>query len=244
MARTSESSVMVALGELRQLESERLEAAAAARRDAEERARRDRELAAERERARAEHDEALRFAREARSTAELDAARDRSLDDLRARVAAIAAERAALEAELRARVERAASPETVGSRGPWALAFGASSLIAAALAGALVLVAQPPRETAAAPPIGIERIAPQAIEPSRAADDIEAAPEESAERASAAPVSAVAPAPSPRALRARRAHRRGAVSSTHGDADLARDLGLEEEDDDDVLGGLRTASHR
>lgn len=234
--KTTESSVMMALGELARLEQDRIEAqrrAEEAARAEAERVAREAELAARRQ---AELERA-RVEAEARAKAELEvaaaASRDRSLDELRARVAAVQAEREALRDELRARVGRASSEPP--RRTPWALAFGLSSVVAAGLAGLLVVQQSRPVEIARVP------VAPIVVAP--APEPVESAAIEPAPEPAAAPaVAEAAPAARPHRVRDRvRRVEETAAEREHRDS-LATDLGLDDEDDD-VLGGIST-QHR
>lgn len=265
---TEESSVMMAIGELRRLEEERI----AERRRAEERSARERAEAEARERAAreaAEHEarERIRCEAEAAARARADAelARDRSLEELRARIAAVQAERDLVREALRARASAEAAPSS--RPGPWALAFGLSSVVAAALACVLVIGQQAPLAARAEPPsaaaiathggareggAGALATASETVERAVESDATEVAPE-------AQPIAAADRAATGRGHGARGdrgARERGHARGDHGredgadrerGADLSSALGLEGEDDgDEVLSDrfLRDATRR
>lgn len=223
----TETSVMVALSELQKIEADRIESARGAERArAEEEARRTREeAAASRKQAELER---VRIEAEARARVELAASRDRSLDELRARIASVQADREALRRDLRARIERA--PE-VPRRSPWALAFGLSSLVAAALAAMLVMHAQ------RAPEIVTRTVEVPIVAPAADRHDPIAAPRIAAAREPEPVLEAPSSVRPPR-VRPHRPPPRRTITTP----DLAEDLGLDEEDDD-VLGGIHGARH-
>lgn len=232
---TRDDSVMTAIGELRRLEEERTEvlrqAAAARQREAHERAAREqaaREAERERERMIAEAEATAR----ARTQVEGELQRDRSLEVLRQQIAAVQAEREAVREELRARID-AASIASGARRGPWALAFGLSSVVAAGLAGVLVMQQQAPLEIARADVAAIERTPGERATPAREG----VAPEPRAEPAAPATIeSALPPAPraavQPRTRTRQRARERPPETRTD---ELSEALGLDHDDGDEVL---------
>lgn len=142
--KTTDNSVLCALRELGAIEDDRIErerkaqaAAAAAAIEAKEKAARAeaQRLAAEA----AQRTEAqLRAAIEIDAKAKAEAERDQRMAAMRAELESIQAERSVLRAEVLSR--GAARPEA--PRRGYGLAFGLSSVVAAALAGALVMQAQ------------------------------------------------------------------------------------------------------
>ena len=224
----SESSVVVALSELVRLEETRIEdeRALAASREAEalrasERALADAQASEQRRLESAAHE--LRVAdAEARMRLEADREQSRRIDAMRAELARVEAERGTLRASLEARIANPESPPRV--RG-WAMAFGLSSLVAASLAGLLVMnahetrtiIVEVPRAAVAATPAIPEVAQPDVVE-------VEVA---------SAPAEAVAtPLPTRGGRRVREHH----VVTTEAHADLGDDLGLGADDgSDDVL---------
>lgn len=240
MAQTTDSSVVMALTELAQMEADRI--ALDRQREAERleaaRAERERAAAAQREaeRQRAERDASEQRVAEAKARLELEA--DRQLDQriaaMRAELARVEADRQALKSDLASRLERPATPARPGG---WAMAFGLSSLVAASLAGLLVLQqANQPLPVAAAPSVAAPvAIAAPPVEVSAPIAPVLAAPE-------AAPVETVqVAAHSPRGTR----HRRDTVrTETHRDSQEIVGLG-EDDAGDDVLGpDLAGEAHR
>lgn len=170
MAQTTDSSVVMALTELAQMEADRI--ALDRQREAERaetaRAERERAAAAEREalRAKEEREAAERRVAEAKARLELEA--DRQLDQriaaMRAELSRVEAERQTLKSDLEARLERPAAPARPGG---WAMAFGLSSLVAASLAGLLVMQqARQPLPVAAPVVAAPIAVAPPAVEAS------------------------------------------------------------------------------
>ncbi len=144
--KTTDNSVLCALAELGALEQGRIEreqnkkaAAQAAARDAEQRAAQAeaQRLAAE-ETARTEAQ--LRAALEIDAKAKAEAERDQRMAAMRAELESIQAERSLLRAEVLSRSALRPEPPRRG----YGIAFGLSSVVAAALAGALVVQAQRP----------------------------------------------------------------------------------------------------
>ena len=142
---TSEDSVMVALGELQNIEEQRIAAEETARRNAEQEAQAAAEAAAKRKadaeaQATAQREHAERVAREeARLNVEGQvSARTKDADD---RITAMKAELAAIQAERQAfqlRMVESAEPTPQRSRG-WAAAFGIAMVACAALATLVVV---------------------------------------------------------------------------------------------------------
>lgn len=240
-----DDSVMTALGELARIEEERI---AARRREDEARAREDeararaaQERAAQERAAQEAEREHARLVAEAEAKARAEAAilRDGSLEALRLQIAAVQADREAMREELRARAATAGGAERAG-RGPWALAFGLSSVVAAGLAGVLVMQQQA-IVVARAEAAPIERAAPALVTPRLAAEP--SAPDEdgralaSAEAATAdvtvPPLRAAAERPRVRAPRDReRARER---RDAEHERDLSQVLDLDGDDDGAVL---------
>lgn len=238
MAQTTDSSVVMALTELAQMEADRI--ALDRQREAERvetaRAERERAAAAEREalRAKEERESSERRVAEAKARLELEA--DRQLDQriaaMRAELSRVEAERQTLKSDLEARLER---PAPAARPGGWAMAFGLSSLVAASLAGLLVMQqARQPLPVAApvvaAPVVAapvVAPVAPIAAEPVAA----EPAPTETAQ----------APAHPVRGSR----HARDAVrSETRHETHEIVGLG-DDDESDDVLGpDLAGEAHR
>jgi hypothetical protein len=238
----TDNSVLIALSELQELESNRV---LAEQRAKEERQRVERERIEAELRAKKEAEAAANVARErfqieteARLRIESEAKRDRSLEMLRAEIAAVQAEREAVRLELTARIAKASVPPP---RGPWALAFGLASIATASLAGLLVFQQQ---QTI------VQNHTP---EPSRAIESVVPAPAfvspiETASPATTPEPSVAAESPertsqSPRVRRTPRIRdRQPAPVREH---DLARELALDE-DGDDVLSDrfLREATSR
>ncbi len=231
----SDSSVVVALSELVRMEETRIEderAASAAREAERVRAAVQAEAEAKAD-AKRRTDAAAHAARvaeaEARMRLEADLEQGRRIEAMRAELSRVEAERRALRADLEARAGRP-SDDAPRARG-WALAFGLSSLVAASLAGLLVMNAQQePRTVIVEAPRAPIVAAPEIV---FAADGVEAV-----EVPAAAPVVEVATAPETRpAHRSRDPHRPPSHTTgttgttTHGD-----DLGLGADDgSDDVL---------
>lgn len=231
-----EDSVLVALGELARLEAERQDEERRAAEARRERAREEaaREAEARAERARREEAEAQRARAiaeaEARLRVEADVAQDARIQALRAELARVQAEREAMH---RAAIERTQVTPSPSPR-VWPLAFGLSSVVAAALAAMLVMQAQTPPRTVEVP-VAAPSTAP-------------AAPATPAPPAAVDPAREVAPRPVPvvttpeTAATARPPRRRGrsgdepggrpTQSPTSGDGiDFGGDA-------DDVIGGL------
>ncbi len=214
------NSVLIALSELRELESNRV---------LEERR-------AKEERQRIEH-ERIEIETEARLRIESEAKRDRSLEMLRAEIAAVQAEREAVRLEL---TERIAKTSTSPSRGPWALALGLASIATASLAGLLVFQQQAMVQNHAPEPSrAVESVvpAPAFVSP------IEAA------LPATGPEPSVAVAPPEQTSQSGRVRRTPRNRDRHTvpvrEHDLARELAIDE-DGDDILSDrfLREATRR
>jgi hypothetical protein len=219
----NDNSVLIALRELSSLESDRIEreqreasakkAAEEARVLAEKQAAAARVLAEEQ----AKQQIALTLELETRARISAEAERDQRMAAMRAELAAIESERALLRAELITR----GAPEP--SRRGYGLAFGLSSVVAAALAGLLVMRAEAPRPVAVPSPSAPAVVAaPRSIEP---AAEVVAAP---------APPAAAPEAESPSA--ATRPHRHVRPRETtveHHDLSTGLDFG----DEDGLLPG-------
>lgn len=225
----NDNSVLIALRELSSLESDRIEREqreASAKKAAEEaRVVREREAAAARVLAeeQAKQQIALTLELETRARISAETERDQRMAAMRAELAAIESERALLRAELITR----GAPEP--SRRGYGLAFGLSSVVAAALAGLLVMRAEAPR------PIAV----PSASSPALDAAPRSAEPTVEVEaEVVAAPAPEVA-APEPEAPSAvTRPHRHGhpretAATAEHHDLSTGLDFG----DEDGLLPG-------
>lgn len=144
-AEPRENSVMFALGELAKLESDRLadESARSERRAAQARLEHERELAAleEAERQAKEREAKTRAVAEAeaRLRVEAEVAQDARMTAMRAELARVAQEREEMHRNV---IESARTPIARSSSRAWPLAFGLSSVVAAALAGLVVMQAQ------------------------------------------------------------------------------------------------------
>jgi len=159
--KTADSSVVVALSELVRMEHDRI----VSDREREQ----ERIAEAERERADAAAKEAERVARErreqearvaeaeARLRVEADRERDERMAVMRAELARVESERLAMREDL----ERRRTAPSASRPNGWALAFGLSSLVAASLAGLLVLQ-QGPHDApiASAAPISAPALVP------------------------------------------------------------------------------------
>lgn len=237
----ADSSVVMALSELVRMEQDRIES------DREREARRALEARAERERAEAERREAERreaerAAREAkvaeaeaRLRLEADRERDQRIAAMRAELARVEAERGALRADLESRLGKSEPARPNG----WALAFGLSSLVAASLAGLLVVQGA---QGAAQPVATLEVRAPA----SAPATEPVAAPVQSA-RVEAPPVPETATVATSAAPRGHHHHVRTQTDATTTTTGHATDLvGLDiDEGSDDVLGpDLARDAHR
>jgi hypothetical protein len=228
----TESSVIMALAELQKIEEERSEAkrreeAAAERAEAQRRREMEEQAArAESERRAAVERDRIRAEAEARLRVDAEVARDRSLEDLRARIAAVQAEREALKSELHDRIEAHQRPQ----QSRWALAFGMSSLVAAALAGVLVVQAQRPAPVLVVPTATDGAASLAAGEPEPEPEAI-AAPEPVVE------VATPEPAPRPR-RRVRPDHRVTPPATTTDPGQGTLDHDLFGGDDDDPIGGV------
>lgn len=144
-AQPRENSVMFALGELAKLESDRLadEQQRTERRVEQARLEREREAAALEEAARqAKEREAKTRAvaeAEARLRVEAEVAQDARMATMRAELARVAAEREQMHRDV---IEASRAPVAQPPSRAWPLAFGLSSVVAAALAGLVVVQAQ------------------------------------------------------------------------------------------------------
>lgn len=228
---TNENSVLFALSELTALENDRVarERKAAEEKAAAEARRAKAVLEAEKaqaaEMARLEQLRALAVEAEAKAKAQAESERDQRMAAMRAELDAISGERAQLRAEL---MTRAAAPEA--PRRGYGLAFGLSSVVAAGLAGLLVMQAQ-------ARPVVIPSSAPVAVAPV-----VVEAPVVELPAVEAAPEVVVEAPVAPAVTRPRgetRPHR-------HDDREVTRpephhDLGLDFGDDE---GLLPTDAHR
>jgi hypothetical protein len=228
----SDSSVVVALSELVRMEETRMsdERAQTAAREAEIVRARERAEAEAKEAEQRRIESAAHAARvadaEARMRLEADREQARRIDAMRAELARVEAERATLRADLEARV---ATPSDAPRVRGWAMAFGLSSLVAASLAGLLVMNAQAPRTVIVEAPRAPVAITTPAIEVAAdEVDAIETATEERVVEAAATPVA------SPRA--GRHGHRVTAHADTTPADHAHDDLGLGTDDgSDDVL---------
>lgn len=244
---TREDSVLFALGELARLESDRQHAERRAEeqhREEEER-RRERE-AREREAEARRREELEARARavaeaEARLRVEAELAQDARMSTLRAELARVQAEREAMHRSV-LEASRPSPEGGIASRG-WPLAFGLSSVVAAALAGLLVMQAQTPPRV-----IEVTRPAPVApVASPVASSSSPASPEVAPAEESAAPAPVASPA-SPTVASRRVVHPRREATDTAAQTDgrthssvrdRAHDEALDFGDDgDDVLGGL------
>lgn len=225
----SESSVLMALSELQRMEQDRIESdrEREARKIAEARIERERAEAAAREAERQRAEQAAQKARvaeaEARLRVEADRERDQRIAAMRAELARVEQERQAMRDDLEQR--RVTPPARTNG---WALAFGLSSLVAASLAGLLVMQqgTRPmvvPVGPAATPVVFVP--APHGEDMMVRADDAPAAPAPVVESAAPAPVHP-------------RRHRVDHTSTVETAAAHGHDLvGLGEDDgNDDVLG--------
>ena len=149
---TKDSSVVMALSELVQLESARIEndRVREEERIAAVSAERERVASAAREAERVRGERAAQDARvaeaEARLRLEADRDRDQRIASMRLELARVEAERLAMRADLESRVLGRTEPSRPSG---WALAFGLSSLVAASLAA--VLAVQQSTRTATLP---------------------------------------------------------------------------------------------
>lgn len=239
-----ESSVLFALAELAQLEADRVadERALAEAREAE--TRRARELEAEareaEQRRQVEREAAMRASAEAEARLRVEAAL--------AHDARLAALRAELE---RVKAERERWRRSVGERPPeprcgraWGLALAASSLLTASLAAALVMQSSSAVE-GGRPGVGASADA-RAPALRVAPPEQPSASEETARAPAAAPATPEPAAPTPEPARRDRQRSRDRGHRAAGDhgassalrPDEARNDGLGDGDDDDVLGGL------
>jgi hypothetical protein len=231
---TKDSSVVFALSELVRMESDRIEAdrEREQRRIEEARAERERIEAAARETERVRAEQAAQATRvaeaEARLRVEADRERDQRIAAMRLELARVESDRLALRSDLERRV---LAPERSRPNG-WALAFGLSSLVAASLAGVLVMQGA---HTAAQPVAHLTQPAPIVVH---------------APLPVAAPVPVVtetAPAPAVVAtherVHPRRDHDRPRVE--HRDAhDPNEIVGLSTEESSDVIDGLTDPHQR
>jgi hypothetical protein len=230
--KTADSSVVMALSELVRMEHDRLESdrVQQEQRVAEMRAERERAEAAaievERQRAERAAQEARVAEAEARLRVEADRERDQRVAAMRAELARVEADRQAL----RANIEERALPREPARSG-WALAFGLSSLVAASLAGLLVMQSGAhtplPTTPSVAPVVVVAAPVPD-VQP----EVVAPAPEVHDEVA-------VAPTPTPR--RPHGTHTHVVQETARGGTDIT---GLEPDDgDDDVLGHLADDAH-
>jgi hypothetical protein len=155
---------------------------------------------------------------------EADREQGRRIEAMRAELARVEAERATLRANLEARIAQPTDAPRV--RG-WAMAFGLSSLVAASLAGLLVMNAGETRTVVVEAPRPIVVAAtPEVEEVAAVVDAVETAAEPVVETASA-------PAAPPRGSHRIREHR---VTTPAGETHAGDDLGLGSDDgSDDVL---------
>lgn len=226
---TRDDSVMFALGELARLEADRVagERERERRRVEEEHIARERELEARAAEARLaeerEHKARVVAEAEARLRVEAELAQDARMTTLRAELARVQSEREAMHRTV-LEVARPA-PGPTPARG-WPLAFGLSSVVAAALAGLLVLQAQ-----SAPRVIEVERRV--IVEAPPAASSVEA-PAPAVPVEVAVPV-VTAPTPEPRPARHRPVAARPPVTRPVVDRDDGLDF---EGDGEDVIGGI------
>ncbi len=235
----SDSSVVVALSELVRLEESRVEEerAATAAREAERIRTRERAEADAREAEQRRLESAAHGARvadaEARLRLEADRDQGRRIDAMRAELARVEAERATLRASLEARI---AVPESAPRVRGWAMAFGLSSLVAASLAGLLVMNAGETRTVIIETPRpALAVTAPIVAEAADAPEEIEV---------EQAPV--ISAAPAPRATVRTGTHRVRDHQRTEASPPPGDDLGLGADDGStDVLSPeiLRHAEH-
>ncbi len=226
----SESSVLMALSELQRMEHDRIESdrEREARKIAEARAERERIEAAAREAERQRVEQAAQQARvaeaEARLRVEADRERDQRIAAMRAELARVEQERQAMRDDLALR--RVAPPARPNG---WALAFGLSSLVAASLAGLLVMQ-QGTRPMVV--PVGATA-APVVFVPAPHGEDMMVRAADEAPAAPAPVVEAAAPAPV-RPHRHRVDHTTTVETTSPHGSEL---VGLGEDDgNDDVLG--------
>jgi hypothetical protein len=224
---TRDNSVLFALGELARLESDRVagEKARAEAREAELRRAAERE-AAEREEAgrrAAEREAKVRAVAEAEARLKVEAeiAQDARMHALKAELARVQAEREQMHQSVLDASRPAVSPPPPTRA--WALAFGLSSVVAAALAGLLVMqaygaprVVEVERQVVVTVPVPV----PAAVETARA---IEAAPLAQADIPVATPTRG--------SRRPPRADRTRPIPTTTVDD-------LDFRDDGDVIGGI------
>lgn len=233
----TENSVLFALRELTALEADREQrerAAKAAEHEAREAARRA-QAEAEATRLAAEaaqrEADAQKLVIEARARAEAEAERDLRMATMRAQLASIEAERAQLRAEL---VSRHQTPEP---RRGYGLAFGLSSVVAAALAGLLVMQANARPVAPVAAPVSHEDVSAH-----REVADEPVGAEVAAEVALPEPALVEVPSVSPRPIRHRPERPvHGVDHGTDHHTDHGPDLGLDFGDED---GLLPTDAHR
>jgi hypothetical protein len=232
-AEPRENSVMFALSELAKLESDRLadERARTERRAEQARLEREREVAAlaEAERRAKEREAQSRAVAEAeaRLRVEAEVAQDTRMTAMRAELARVAQEREEMHRNV---IESARTPAARPSSRAWPLAFGLSSVVAAALAGLVVMQAQ-----SAPRVVEVER---QVIVQVPVAAPSAPAPVVSATVApAAAPVEVVDTASRPERARPDRV-RADRVRTESSVQTTAHDDGLDFGEGDDVLGGL------
>lgn len=228
----TDSSVVMALSELVQMEEARIQTDRyrEAQHLAEVRAEREREAAAADQAERQRAERALREARvaeaEARIRVEADRERDQRIASMRTELARVEAERQTLRVDLESR--RTAREQSRPSG--WALAFGLSSLVAASLAGLLVMQQGSQVIVRATPPS-----APVVLAPAPHGEDLMAR-----EAPPAAPVALEVAAPEVHAPIARGGrhprhdHDQTTVTTSQQGSEI---IGLGEDDgNDDVLG--------
>jgi hypothetical protein len=229
---TRDNSVLFALGELARLESDRVadEKARAEARQAEARRAAEREAAEREEASRREADREAKTRAiaeaEARLKVEAELAQDARMIALKAELARVQAEREQMHRSVLDASRPAVAPPAPTRA--WALAFGLSSVVAAALAALLVVQAhEPPRVVEVERQVVVTMPAPLATQ----ALEAEAAPE-------AAPLAAAEP-PAPAPLRTPRRDPRTTRTTRHvPTTSTSMDDGLGFGDDDDVISGL------
>lgn len=229
---TRDNSVLFALGELARLESDRVagEKARAEAREAEARREAERE-AAEREEASRREAEREAKARaiaeaEARLKVEAEIAQDARMIALKAELARVQAEREQMHQSVLDASRPAVPPPPTRA---WALAFGLSSVVAAALAGLLVLQAhEGPRV------VEVERQVVVTVPAAAAPLAVATTPTPEAAPLTEAEVPVATPARAPRRTdRTARTER-----TTRPTPTTTMDDGLDFGDDGDVIGGL------
>jgi hypothetical protein len=232
--KAADSSVVMALSELVRMENDRIDSDRdrEQQRLADARAERERAEAAASEAERQRTERAAQEARVAEAEARLRVEADRERDQ---RVAAMRAELARVEADrqaLRANIEERIAPREPTRANGWALAFGLSSLVAASLAGLLVMQ-QGAREPLPTAP----NVAPIVVVAAPTVPDVAPVVE-----APAPEVQEIATAPTAPVHHGHLTHAHVDHQSTERGTEL---IGLDPDDgSDDVLGHLAEEAHR